>query len=83
MEYIWAVKHTQFSSQALAAIFKQGKREDLIDRAPKLLEVVIQQKFKSSPNALLRKLSLKVIQRFGLTFLKTKVASWRYQRGSR
>ena len=31
----------------------------------------------------LRKLAIKLTQRLGLTFLKTRVASWRYQRGNR
>ena len=41
------------------------------------------QGYKDNRSALLRKLSLKLIQRLGLNFLKTKVAPWRYQRGSR
>ena len=32
---------------------------------------------------MLRKLSTKLTQRLGLTFLKARVAAWRYQRGSR
>jgi len=69
--------------KALAAIFKQGKRDDLLPHASVLLKSIVALDFKSSPNVLLRKMSLKVIQRLGLTFLKTKVAAWRYQRGKR
>ena len=34
-------------------------------------------------NVVIQKLGVKLVQRLGLTFLKAKVASWRYQRGSR
>lgn len=69
--------------KAIASIFKQGKRDDLLPHAPDILSKILEQKFKDNVNGLLRKLSLKVVQRIGLTFLKAKVASWRYQRGSR
>uniref|UniRef100_G3QHW9 Tubulin-specific chaperone D n=1 Tax=Gorilla gorilla gorilla TaxID=9595 RepID=G3QHW9_GORGO len=36
-----------------------------------------------SNQTLLRKLGVKLVQRLGLTFLKPKVAAWRYQRGCR
>uniref|UniRef100_A0A2I3GIF3 Tubulin-specific chaperone D n=1 Tax=Nomascus leucogenys TaxID=61853 RepID=A0A2I3GIF3_NOMLE len=36
-----------------------------------------------SNQILLRKLGVKLVQRLGLTFLKPKVAAWRYQRGCR
>ena len=42
-----------------------------------LLDLVVQQELKKHHNVQLRKLSLKVVQRLGLTFLKAKVASWR------
>jgi hypothetical protein len=69
--------------KALAAIFKHGKREDLLSHAPGLLSSVLAAKLRDHPNVLLRKLSLKVAQRLGLTFIKVRVASWRYQRGNR
>lgn len=69
--------------KSIAAIFKQGKRDDLISAAPKILRAVLNQNFKGNSNVLLRKLSLKVVQRLGMTFLKMKVASWRYERGQR
>ena len=69
--------------KAVAAIYKMGKREDLLQFTPGLLSMVVGQGYKDNRSALLRKLSLKLIQRLGLNFLKTKVAPWRYQRGSR
>ncbi len=69
--------------KALAAVYKIGKREDLLGWTPELLKLVMEQKYRDNRSALLRKLSLKLVQRLGLNFLKTKVASWRYQRGSR
>ena len=68
---------------AVASIYKHGKRDDLVPFAEDLLTYVQSRMFKGNANVLLRKWSLKVIQRLGLTFLKAKVASWRYQRGSR
>ena len=70
--------------KAVAAIYKQGKRDDLLQYSPNLLRHLSEQKFNpENPNLLIRKLALKVVQRLGLVFLKSKVASWRYQRGSR
>uniref|UniRef100_A0A670KC97 Tubulin-specific chaperone D n=1 Tax=Podarcis muralis TaxID=64176 RepID=A0A670KC97_PODMU len=40
-------------------------------------------KLSESNQTLLRKLGVKLVQRLGLTFLKPKVAKWRYQRGFR
>ena len=70
--------------KAIAAIYKQGKRDDLLQYSANLLEHIMEEKFNpENPNLLIRKLALKVVQRLGLVFLKSKVASWRYQRGSR
>nr|XP_024644643.1 tubulin-specific chaperone D [Macaca nemestrina] len=40
-------------------------------------------KLPESNQTLLRKLGVKLVQRLGLTFLKPRVAAWRYQRGCR
>lgn len=71
------------SLSAIATILKHGKRDDLLPHAPVMLEKVLASNYKLSKNSLLRKYGMKVIQRIGLTFLKPKVASWRYQRGAR
>ncbi|CAH2292057.1 tubulin-specific chaperone D [Pelobates cultripes] len=69
--------------RALAQIFKHGKREDCLPYASTVLATLDTCKLSDSNQTILRKLGVKLVQRLGLTFLKTKVANWRYQRGSR
>uniref|UniRef100_W5JY97 Tubulin-specific chaperone D n=1 Tax=Astyanax mexicanus TaxID=7994 RepID=W5JY97_ASTMX len=69
--------------QALAQLFKHGKREDFLQYAPTVLQCLDQKKIAEINQANLRKLGVKVVQRLGLTFLKPRLARWRYQRGSR
>ena len=68
---------------ALCAINKHAKREDVLKYSSLLLKKLQESKIKEHKNTLLRKYGLKLVQRLGLIFLKAKVASWRYQRGSR
>jgi len=68
---------------ALCAVMKHGKREDLVEDAPNILTKLLATNFKESSNTNIRKLSLKLVQRLGMIFLKARVASWRYQRGCR
>uniref|UniRef100_A0A7N6BUW0 Tubulin-specific chaperone D n=1 Tax=Anabas testudineus TaxID=64144 RepID=A0A7N6BUW0_ANATE len=69
--------------QSLAKLFKHGKRNDLLQYAPTILQCLEKKHLFESSQAMLRKLGVKLIQRLGLTFLKPRLASWRYQRGSR
>ncbi|XP_068120196.1 tubulin-specific chaperone D-like [Hyperolius riggenbachi] len=69
--------------QALAQLLKHGKREDCLPYASTILAAIDNCKLYNSNVNILRKLGVKLVQRLGLTFLKTKVAKWRYQRGSR
>ncbi|XP_073742220.1 tubulin-specific chaperone D isoform X1 [Callorhinus ursinus] len=69
--------------QALAQIFKHGKREDCLPYASTVLECLEGCRLPDSNQTLLRKLGVKLVQRLGLTFLKPRVAKWRYQRGCR
>ncbi|XP_054616149.1 tubulin-specific chaperone D [Dunckerocampus dactyliophorus] len=71
------------SLQALATLFKHGKRDDLLQHAPTVLQCLEQKHLSESSEAMLRKLNVKLIQRLGLTYLKPRLAPWRYQRGSR
>ncbi|NXH55710.1 TBCD protein, partial [Rhabdornis inornatus] len=69
--------------QALAQLFKHGKREDCLPYASTVLECLDNCKLSESNQMVLRKLGMKLVQRLGLTFVKPKVAKWRYQRGCR
>ncbi|CAK7291514.1 Tubulin-specific chaperone D [Vulpes lagopus] len=69
--------------QALAQIFKHGKREDCLPYAATVLRCLEGCNLPDSNQTLLRKLGVKLVQRLGLTFLKPRVAKWRYQRGCR
>eukprot|EP00092_Neocalanus_flemingeri_P020394 GFUD01022092.1.p1 GENE.GFUD01022092.1~~GFUD01022092.1.p1 ORF type:complete len:1159 (+),score=370.35 GFUD01022092.1:112-3588(+) len=68
---------------AICAVTKHAKREDMLQYADTVLTRLQASNFKEHPNTNIRKLGLKLVQRLGLIFLKAKVASWRYQRGSR
>lgn len=68
---------------AMASILKHGKREDLLPYAPKILEWILAQDYKSSTDFLKNKFNIKIIQRLGLVLLPPKIAVWRYNRGSR
>lgn len=68
---------------ALAAILKHGSREDLIPHATELLQWLVNSNCRKKDIPLIRQLGMKVVQRIGLTFLKTRVAAWRYNRGCR
>ncbi|XP_035036046.2 tubulin-specific chaperone D isoform X2 [Hippoglossus stenolepis] len=69
--------------QSLAKLFKHGKRDDLLQYAPTILRCLEQRHLSESSQAILRKPGVKLIQRLGLTFLKPRLAAWRYQRGNR
>ncbi|XP_073943148.1 tubulin folding cofactor D [Choristoneura fumiferana] len=68
---------------AVAAVLKHGKRDDLLPFASKLLDWVTKQNYQQHKAMLVRKYGVKIVQRVGLTFLRPRVASWRYTRGSR
>ena len=68
--------------QTVAQIFKKGERGRLLLNAPIMLAQCVA--IASQTNQVkVRKLSIKLIQRIGMTFLPPRVASWRYQRGQR
>uniref|UniRef100_A0A7N9AZ55 Tubulin-specific chaperone D n=1 Tax=Mastacembelus armatus TaxID=205130 RepID=A0A7N9AZ55_9TELE len=63
--------------QSLAKVFKHGKRDDLLQYAPTVLQCLEQKHLSESSEAMLRKLGVKLIQRLGLNFLKPRLATWR------
>ncbi|KAK7066938.1 hypothetical protein SK128_026750 [Halocaridina rubra] len=77
------VSHKLGVLRALGLIFKHGKREELLPYSQDTLSRLIASKSLTCTDTPIRKLSMKLIQRIGLTFLKPKLASWRYQMGSR
>lgn len=71
-------------THALAAIFSFGQRQQLLPfasqmwaEAAKLLDSRT-----AASSVVARKFAIKLVQRIGLTFLPTTVASWRYQQTS-
>eukprot|EP00055_Hartaetosiga_balthica_P001417 m.138335 g.138335 ORF g.138335 m.138335 type:complete len:1230 (-) comp14085_c0_seq1:53-3742(-) len=71
------------SLSSLAAMFKIAKRDHLLTFALRVIDVIQKHNLMHNENTLVRKLSAKLIQRVGLTFLPPRVAKWRYNRGSR
>ncbi|KAK2723086.1 hypothetical protein QYM36_003325 [Artemia franciscana] len=69
--------------RALSSVFKRGRREDLISLSEPLFRSLSKYNLMTSTEIMLRKLYLKLVQRIGLCVLKSRVAKWRYQRGSR
>uniref|UniRef100_A0A673FQ91 Tubulin-specific chaperone D n=1 Tax=Sinocyclocheilus rhinocerous TaxID=307959 RepID=A0A673FQ91_9TELE len=69
--------------QSLAQLFKHGKRDDFLQYAPTVLQCLNQKRIAEINQATLCKLGVKVVQRICLSFLKPRLAKWRYQRGSR
>lgn len=67
---------------ALATIFKLGQRSSLLVPAARLLPLAaaLQVSPLAASNALARKLTVKLVQRIGLVFLRPRVAVWRYQK---
>ena len=68
---------------ALALIFKQGKRADLLEFCSSVLDHVQSANLLEVKNLVLRKFVVKLAQRVGMTLLKPRLAVWRYQRGNR
>ncbi|XP_029636539.2 tubulin-specific chaperone D [Octopus sinensis] len=67
----------------LALLLKYGKREDLLEHAGYLLKNFSACSLSFTGDTLMRKAKIKFLQRLGLIFLKSRVASWRYARGCR
>ena len=68
--------------QTIAQIFKKGERNKLLSHSNELLSKCLA--VASQTNQVkIRKLTVKLIQRIGMTFLPPRVARWRYQRGKR
>ena len=68
---------------SLSTLYKFSKREEIVRYSPTVLERVKALDLFSNKHTIIRKLNCKVLQRAGLSFLRARPATWRYQRGSR
>jgi len=66
----------------ISQIFKKGHRSRVLAHAPTVLKPCLMIAAQSN-QTLTRKLTCKLAQRIGMTFLPPRVAAWRYQRGQR
>lgn len=67
----------------LALIFSVGDRVCTMQYAPRVLDQLQNGDFFTNKHSVIRKLSVKLVQRLGMTFLKPIIPKWRYCRGSR
>ncbi|KAL0125308.1 hypothetical protein PUN28_004437 [Cardiocondyla obscurior] len=67
----------------IASILKHSAREDVKPYSQMLLDNMLKLRLNENPADLIRKFRIKVVQRIGLVLLRTKLASWRYQKMSR
>ncbi|VDO47662.1 unnamed protein product [Onchocerca flexuosa] len=71
------------SLQLLAAILKKGEREDLLTIADQVFKALRHLGNLEDSDFIVKKLTVKVVQRLGMVFLKPKIAKWRYDIGNR
>ena len=67
--------------QAICCAFKVGQRDRLLPFASRAWALAQSLAAHQDQNVLARKLSVKLVTRIGLTFLKPRLAPWRYVRG--
>ena len=63
---------------ALVEIFRQGKRDELLDKIPTVFTFAVSDA--EIENTTIRQLSVKLAQRIALIYLKPRIVSWRYQK---
>ncbi|EEC04832.1 beta-tubulin cofactor D, putative, partial [Ixodes scapularis] len=64
----------------LARVFKLANRDVLCKHAKSLLTLLSHKCIKANPNIVVRKLSMKLFQRIGLSYLPANLAPWRHLR---
>jgi hypothetical protein len=74
---------TQGFLAAVAAVFKRGDRAGLLKRVPMVLVRTTDVSLFATASTGLRKMMIKAAARMGLAMLPSRVATWRYDRGSR
>lgn len=78
----WPARRPAGVLQTLCFIFKLGHRDRLLPFAPAAWSqlLAVMDSAQLAANVLARKLATKLLQRVGLTFLKPRLAPWRYVR---
>ncbi|KAI4493051.1 hypothetical protein M0802_009699 [Mischocyttarus mexicanus] len=85
----WCLKSVENDSlrhgplAVIASILKHSAREDVRPYSTMLFEKILKLQLSNNPADLIRKFGMKVVQRIGFVLLRTKLASWRYQRMNR
>ena len=72
--------------QTLVEVFKIGHRDDFLSKIEIVFEPILKSEVKNkfmAKSTIIRKNRVKLAQRIGCIFLKPRVTSWRYKRGSR
>ncbi|XP_014222529.1 tubulin-specific chaperone D [Trichogramma pretiosum] len=67
----------------IASVIKHSCREDLVPYTQMILDKISECKLNESSADLVRKFSMKIIQRIGITLLKSNFKPWRYKKASR
>ena len=72
--------------QTFVEVFKIGHRDDFLSKISLVFEPVLQTPIENkymTASTILRKNKVKLAQRIGCIFLKPRITSWRYKRGTR
>lgn len=67
----------------IASIIKHSCREDLAPYTQLILDKISESKLYESPADLVRKFSIKIFQRIGMTLLKVNVTPWGYKKAAK
>ncbi|KAK6106480.1 Catenin-beta-like Arm-motif containing nuclear family protein [Brugia pahangi] len=79
----WSLNNELVGSlRLLAAILKKGEREDLLLITDQVLKALHRLSNLEDSDFTVKKLTVKIVQRLGMVFLKPKIAKWRYNNGN-
>ncbi|VDM12368.1 unnamed protein product [Wuchereria bancrofti] len=80
----WSLNNELVGSlRLLAAILKKGEREDLLLITDQVLKALHRLSNLEDSDFTVKKLTVKIVQRLGMVFLRPKIAKWRYDNGNR
>ncbi|EJD76372.1 beta-tubulin cofactor D family protein [Loa loa] len=79
----WSIDNELVGSlRLLAAILKKGEREDLLTVANQVLKALHRLGHLEDSDFTVKKLTVKIVQRLGMIFFKSRIAEWRYDNGN-